>query len=78
MGNGRLISLVRIYTDASDQLPYQVVAFTDLSKAEDFVRDIRNDDGLAGINRVELDYSVPTDDWAIEQFWADLNKEVGV
>lgn len=72
MGNGRLISLVRIFTDASDQLPYQVVAFTDLGKAEDFAATIRNDDGLQGINRVELSYSVPTDDWAIEQFWNEL------
>ena len=74
MGNGRLISYVRIFTD--DELNARtVLPFTDLGKAEDFVRELnsaRDDGGLDGISKVELDFAVPTDDWAVSQFWADV------
>lgn len=79
LGQGTLISYVRIFTDASDYLPHQVIPFTDLGKAEDFARQLREDmhDALQGINKVELSYAVPTDDWAVEQFWMELAEESG-
>jgi hypothetical protein len=66
---------VRIFTDYSDTVPRDVVAFTDGQKAADFADDIREDDGLAGISNIEIEI-VPSDEVAVSQWWNRLLLEV--
>ena len=70
------IALVRIYGD--DEVGLQdVVVFTDIGEAHKFANDIRDDDGLAGISKVDVDEQY-TDEKGIGEWWKKVAEEGGL
>lgn len=63
------VYMVQIYV--SDEI-VKTVAFSNEFQADIFARAISNDDGLQGIDKVEV-VEVPMDNDAIDLFWAEVN-----